>query len=118
VHDAAPDLEVHALDDLDGVVGVVLRHQADAPLLYAEALDAQLVVDAGDDDVSVVGLDRAVHDEDRAGADADARHRVARDAHVEGLDRVLDQVAVEVEPPLYVMWNIGRRISSRLISFR
>src|SRR5215212_4873785 len=80
VHDAAPDLEVHGLDDLDGLEAVVLGHEPDAAVSDAQALDAQLVVDARDDDVAVLCLDRAVDDEYRAGVDADPAHRVARDA--------------------------------------
>src|SRR5437868_2599175 len=78
MHDAAPDLEVHALDDFDGLVLFVLRHEPDATAAKAQTLDTQLVAYARDDDVAVVGLDRSVNDEDGAGLDARARHRVAR----------------------------------------
>src|ERR1700749_2604685 len=94
VHDAAPDFEVHALDDFDGLVLVVLGHEPDAATAEAQALDAEFVVDSRDDYVAVIGLHVPVHDEYRAGVYPHARHRVARDAHVEGRDGVLDEVAV------------------------
>src|SRR5438105_7551780 len=62
VHDAAPDLEVHALDDFDGRVLVVFGHQPDAPPTDSQALAAQRLIYARDDDVAVVGLDHAVND--------------------------------------------------------
>src|SRR3954470_24530437 len=93
VHDAAPDLEVHALDDLDWLVLVVLGHEPDAAAAEAQALDAEFVVDARDDYVAVVRLDVTVNDEYGAGVYPHARHRVARDAHVEGRNRGLDEVA-------------------------
>src|SRR5919112_2273637 len=111
VHDAAPDLEVHALDDLDGLVLVVLGHEPDAAAAEAQALDAELVVDARDDDIAVVGLDGAVYDEYRAGVYPRPRHRVARDAHVEGRHGVFDEVAVQVEVPLDVA--LGGRWEAR-----
>ena len=96
VHDATPNLEIDIFGDLDRFVEVVLGMKRDAPGDDAESFDAEFVVEAGDDDVAVVGFDRAIDDQDRAGIDAGVDHRIARDAHVEGRDRVFDEVACEV----------------------
>src|SRR5215207_10681793 len=74
VHDAAPDFEVHRLDDFDGLEAVVLGHEPDAAVADAQALDAQLVVDARDHDVAVLCVNLTVNDEDRAGVNPGARH--------------------------------------------
>src|SRR5205807_20593 len=87
---------------------VAFGHQPDATAADSQALDAQFVAYARDDDVAVVGLDQAVNDEYGTRLNPCAHHRVAGDSHVEGRHGVLDEVAVEVEVALDVALG-GRR---------
>lgn len=109
VHDPTPDLEVHALRDTDRLVGRILRHEQDAPaFLDMQLLDRELLPEPRHDYVPVLRLDHTVHDQQLARMNT-RLHRVALDPDVEGRQRVLNEVAVEVYSTRYFVLGGGRK---------
>ena len=106
-HDA-PDFKLHVLQNFERLVSLIVGHEEEFAVALRDAFDGQFAVDNRDDDVSVLRFERAVNDEDVAGMNPRADHRIARDAHEEGGRRMFDEVAIEIESSLYVVL-CGRR---------
>ncbi len=96
-HDNAPDLDRLAIVGHDvGKVGIG-RDQAEEIRTGVQGLACEVAIDNGDDDVTTLGLDRPVHQHDRAIQDARIAHGVPTYAqHERGL-RVLDQLVHQVD---------------------
>lgn len=85
------------LRDLQRLVGRVLQREPNPAVLPGvQPLDRELLLKPRHDYVAVFSLGHPVHDEQLARVDA-RLHRIALDAHVEGRERVLDEVAVGVD---------------------
>src|SRR5262245_20270069 len=102
VPDDAPDGEVAAFGDWDGLILVVLRYERDGFSFDAEALDGELAVEHCEHNLVVhrfyVGADkRAIHDGDVACEDARAGHGVAVYPHQECRRGMLGEVAAQVD---------------------
>ena len=106
-HDA-PDLELHVRLNLKRRIGAIVGHEIEFACASGEAFDGQFAVQDGDDDACVLWFERAVNDEYVAGMDAGVNHRIAGDADEEGGGRMLDQMAIEIEPAFDVVL-CGRR---------
>lgn len=63
------------------------------------------------DYVPVVRLNRPVHHQQRGGQDSRPDHRILGYSYVEGGERVLDKITVEVYPPLDVIFRRRREAS-------
>lgn len=108
--DDAPDFEIVRIVDADGMVFGVGGAEFDVAVVFVaevEVFDGELVVDESDDDIAVGGFGRAVDDGDVAVVDAGVDHAVAVHAAIEGGFGVADEVAVEVERLVEVVF--GRR---------
>ena len=108
----APDMHIFALCDIELGVVRVLGGEQDAPLAPHEPLHGQLPVQSGDDHAVVPGLDGAVHDEQVAVMDARPKHGIALRSQKKRGGAVMDEVLVEVEPPVHIV--LGRRRETRL----
>ena len=95
----------------DRLVGGVFGAQFDAAALRVEAFHRHLAVDHSHDDTPVARLLRAIDNENIAVKEAGVHHGVARQAHIEGRSRMLDQELVEIELAFEIV--IGRRRKSR-----
>jgi hypothetical protein len=93
--DDAPDDEFRRLGDLDFRVMRILGCQIKAIRARDEPLDGQFAAHAGDHDVAVFQLQRAVNDEAIARMNLVA-HRIALNANDEGGELVSDQPFVEI----------------------
>ena len=62
-----------------------------------QARHGQLAVEHGDHDIVVLGLQRAVHDQDIPVVQPDPLHRVTGESDVVGRGGVLDQQLVQIE---------------------
>ena len=98
-HDA-PDFEVVVFVNSDGLEVAIGGTELDVALAAVgevEVLDGELVVEEGDDDVTIPRLYGSVDDGDVTIADAGFHHRIAFHASVERGFGVRDEVAIEVE---------------------
>ena len=103
VGDHAPDDEVVFFFDEPGRVQGVFGHQLDHAASAVQTLDGELVVELGDDDAVVLGVDAAVHQQRIAFVDANAGHGVALDAEDVGGVFVANQLLVQVDALLRVV---------------
>lgn len=101
--DDAPDLDVHAFGNFDRGIGLVLRHQPDLAVSLVEALDRELAVDDGHDDVFVTGRFRPVDDEQVAVVQVRIDHGIPVHMGEEGRGGMLDEVLMQVERFLEVI---------------
>ena len=98
-HDA-PDFEVVIFinsDWLEVAIGGTELDVALAAVGEVEVLDGELVVEEGDDDVTIPRLYGSVDDGDVTIADAGFHHRIAFHTSVESGFWMSDEVSIEVE---------------------
>ena len=108
-HDA-PDFEVVVFINSDGLEVAIGGTELDVALAAVgevEVLDGELVVEEGDDDVTIPRLYGSVDDGDVTIADAGFHHRIAFHASVEGGFGVGDEVTIEVECITHVVFGRG-----------
>ncbi len=105
--DHSPHFELHIGSDCNGLVVGVFGFEPHFALRHTQPFDEQFAIDNGDDDATVLGHERPIHDEHIARVDARARHRIARYAHEKSSRRVSNKVFVQVEPALQIVF--GRR---------
>src|SRR5262249_3385283 len=95
--DAAPDLKIRVLCDLDRFVCLIGRVKPGTAVYKPEAFNRKLVIEPSDHDAAVSDRLGAVDHEQIAVVDAGAEHRIADHAHeVSGLG-ALHQVLGDVE---------------------
>ena len=108
----APDQQLLVGRDGDNGVAGISRAELDQPALLEEAFDGQLAVQDRDDDIVVLRLQRAVHDQEVTIVQSGALHGVAGQADIERGGWVMDQELMKVEVAVQVIVG-GRRESSR-----
>src|SRR6478752_5790635 len=103
----APNDQIRHGRNPDVRVGRILRLQHDAGGRDSQPLDGQFSVQDGYDYGPVLGFQGPVDDQFIPVADAGAFHRVSGDPHDVRAGDVLDQMLVQVNPPIKVV--LGRR---------
>lgn len=95
--DDTPDLQLLSVLQFNGGVIGVLGQQTDLAAPLGQALDGEFAIDHSDHDGPVVGMQRAISDQQVAILDAGTGHRFAPRAQKEGRFLVGNQVFVEIE---------------------
>ena len=104
--------------DFDGREGGVVWHQKEPAVFEVDALEGEFPIDEADGNLVVGRFQRLVHHHDVAILNADTLHAVACDAGVECGCLVLDDVTVEVENGLGVVFGRGGESSVNTLDHR
>lgn len=111
VSDHAPDHEVILLGDFDGGEVAVLWHQEKAvfAFVYVDALEREVPVYEGHDDVPFGGLDGLVNDQEIPVIDAAVLHALSHASGIKCCGRVGDEYPVQVDGLIHVVCCRGRK---------